>query len=48
MWVFRRGLGCEMLKVVENFVLSMGYEDMYLYVRLIDIVFFMMYKEVGY
>lgn len=48
MWVLRRGLGREMLKAAENLALSMGYEDMYLHVRLIDIAPLTMYKEAGY
>ncbi|XP_024369096.1 uncharacterized protein [Physcomitrium patens] len=44
----RRGLGREMLKAAENLALSMGYEDMYLHVRLIDIAPLTMYKEAGY
>ena len=44
----RRGLGRQMLKAAEELALSMGCEDMYLHVRIMDIAPLTMYREAGY
>ncbi|KAG0614060.1 hypothetical protein M758_6G148400 [Ceratodon purpureus] len=44
----RRGLGRQMLKAAEELALSMGCEDMYLHVRIMDTAPLTMYREAGY